>query len=608
MDEPARLFDIEDFKQEWNPKQQELDLDKLQSFVLDLCQNSPQNKKQYSKIFHQLTRKNKIVPSKHYVNVMYQSLLRRGCIQQNGILEDLICKKKVRSLSGVLVVTVVMRPDEFSCPNNCFYCPNETIANGAKVDMPRSYASTEPAVMRAMQHDFDTARQVWDRLKTLENNGHKIDKMECINLGGTFSSYPRKYQEEHCRDIFYAANTYFDVERRERLSLVEEQRINENCKCKVIGISLETRPDRITLPELLRFRKFGCTRVQIGVQHTHNDVLEFVNRGHTVEDSIRAITLLKDCGFKVDIHLMPDLPSTTPEKDKDMITTVLETPDFQPDYLKLYPCLDVRFTVIREWKKEGKWRPYAEEDKGEKLKELLIYTKSHIHEWTRINRVQRDFPSEDHGAEVGYTSKNITSNLRQEIMQEMGRRGVACRCIRCRECKEQIPDLNAAHIVVRTHEASGGTEHFISMENDDESVLYGFVRLRLKPDLESTKSSGQGRRGKILFPELVGAGLIRELHVYGALKAVYEEKTDSVSQHSGFGRRLMEKAEELAVQGGFSKLAVISGVGVRNYYRKLGYELEGTYMTKALYPHGSGCGKEKGAVEDEPALKKQKTE
>ena len=262
---------------------------------------------------------------------------------------DLLTYKPVRSWSGVLVITVVMRPDKFSCPHNCYYCP-------AEPGQPRSYLSNEPAVARANEVNFDAVSQMYSRLCTLRQNGHKIDKLEIIVLGGTFSAYPRDYQYEFIRDLFFAANTFNvhlnleeNIEKaitKTKYNLFDEQRGNENAYHKVIGISLETRPDHINKYEIMRLRNYGCTRVQLGVQHTDNAILDFVNRGHHVEQSVKAIHMLRTNGFKIDIHIMPDLPGSNPEKDKIMIKKILESPDFIPDYLKIYPCLDVDFIEV----------------------------------------------------------------------------------------------------------------------------------------------------------------------------------------------------------------------------------------------------------------------
>ena len=262
----------------------ELDARRVEYYPLKNINSSFDSKEKFNKVFNSLIRKYKYSSaSKSFFHNVYTKMLQRGDIPYNFYLETQLKKRGVRSWSGVLTITVVMRPDQFSCPFNCMYCPDERKVNGADVDMPRSYLSSEDAVRRASQVDFDTVKQVYVRLQTLKDNGHPIDKLEIIVLGGTFSSYPREYQREFIRDIFYAANTFDKEYTRSRYSLVREQSINEESKIHIIGLCLETRPDCITNQELRRFRDYGCTRVQIGVQHTDNDVLEYINRGHTVE-------------------------------------------------------------------------------------------------------------------------------------------------------------------------------------------------------------------------------------------------------------------------------------------------------------------------------------
>lgn len=555
-------------------------------------------------------KKFKITPRKDVLSHTYQRLIADGTLAKHSAMDIYFVKLPVRSWSGVLVVTIVLRPDKFSCPYDCKYCPNETIKNGASYDMPRSYLSSEPAVMRAMEVDFDIVKQFRSRIKTLRENGHEIDKVEIIVLGGTFSSYPRDYQYEAMRDIFYAANTHAQYQAqqiqgheqiRDPLSLQAEQHLNTNTNTntdtnalKIIGISLETRPDQINKHELRRFREYGCTRIQIGVQHTDDEILNIVNRKHDVASSIKAIKLMKDFGFKVDIHIMPDLPGSTPEKDKLMFDEIFATTKFCPDYIKIYPCLDVTYTEIRKWKEDGRWTPYSELNGGKELIDLILYAKKQlIPKWIRINRIQRDFPEEHtNNSFKGYLSDTHKSNLRQLLDDRMKKDGVSCKCIRCREIKNNAYDVRDVRPNIMTYEASGGVEKFISYDDNKNDRLLGFVRLRLPQSKDS---------GEHFIPALRGAALIRELHVYGGLKRVakhqqvathqrvakaakaLKEKGDvSKPQHNGFGKRLVMMSEIIAWWYGYKSIAVISGVGVRAYYGKMSYELKDTYMVKKL--------------------------
>ena len=544
------------------------------NFIIDLIKSNIQTNDKYEEHMTKLRRKYHYSPNKRELSIYYQKMLSNNKINRNLYIEEFIKHRAVRSQSGVLVVTLVMKPDKFSCPYDCYMCPDERIANGATVDMPRSYLSTEPAEMRAMEVKFDTIGQFNSRINTLKENGHTIDKVEIIVLGGTFSTYPRDYQEEFITDIFYSANTYFDIGRkRNSYTLEEEQRLNESAKCHIVGLSLETRPDQINKYEIRRLRRYGCTRVQMGIQHTNNDLLDKINRGHHVETSIKAIKLLKEAGFKVEMHIMPDLPDATPEMDKEMIDKVFCGPDFQPDYVKIYPCLDVKYTKIREWKESGKWKPYAEEGNGEKLIDVLKYALARIPYWTRDSRVQRDFPEEHQNNNyIGYTSNNIRSNLYQLILNELKKEGIICKSIRNREVKNRVTDLSKAQLFIEKYNASNGKEYFISYESSDRTILYGYIRLRFNNSLNIDN-----------FTILKNAALIREVHVYGNVKSVGDNNTQNFeAQHYGFGKKLMNIAEKIAYKKGYRKIAVISSVGTRKYYRKLGYHLNETYMVKFI--------------------------
>lgn len=554
----------------------------------------------------------------------YRVLLMSNKIERNKTLEQLLKSKVVRGSSGVMVVTVVTSPwpktaeenygpevegnihdsdlfkkpekttqlaqqhKRFSCKFDCFYCPSEP-------GQPKSYIKREPAVARANQHRFDAVAQFRDRGMSYLINGHHFDKVELIVLGGTWSSYPADYQEEFIRDIYYAANTFsdkdFQTNPRARLTLEKEIKINEDAFCRIIGLTLETRPDQITPEELIRFRRFGVTRIQLGIQHSDDDILDYVNRGCKNKDAILAIKLCKDAGFKVDIHIMPDLPSSTPEKDRIMFEYILNSPDLQADQWKIYPCSVVPWTRIEKWYQNyknnyntdlnpdnlssvdnRKYKPYAEDlyeftvgsirgnggVPSSPLIELLIDIKAKIHPWIRINRLVRDIP----GAYI--SGGNDREDLRQVLQQEMKSRGMKCKCIRCREVKNKKTNVDDAELVVREYEASDGREYFLSYETPDREIIYGFLRLRIP----SKKTP--------VFPELANTALIRELHVYGNVVPVNtngnrESEPGRDVQHSGFGKKLLRKAEELALQFGFTRVSVIAGVGVRNYYRKQGY-------------------------------------
>lgn len=622
--------------EEWNQHKQVMqtaeEVEKMEAFVIALLDGREfETEAHFSKANREIRKEFKMQPSKPEIVKAYSRLRDGGVIERNMSFERLSTKKNVRSNSGVVVITVVTAPGNFSCPHDCHYCPNEP-------GQPRSYLSTEPAVARANQNDFCPVRQFYDRADTLAKQGHTVDKVEIIVLGGTWSGYPKDYQEEFCRDLFYAANTFDeDVSRlstgggahggdssRERLSLLEEQQLNEKSRVKIIGLTLETRPDFINRSEVRRLRRFGCTRVQIGVQHTDDEILKGINRGHERKHAVQAVRLLKENCFKVDIHLMPDLPGSDPDKDWAMFEDVLFGDELQADHWKIYPCEVTPFTKIERWFQEGTYKPYTETDPL-LLTDLLVKVKAEVHPWIRLNRVIRDIP------EVSIIAGNSNTNLRQAIFQKLQMLGKSCRCIRCREVRDWPETAEQLRVRIREYRSSGGTEYFITVEGGprglgggatqralaggkkltkkqkkkkaydrkngiaeedvpeedldiDNAALYGLLRLRFNDNPEAPKAT---------FPELNKCALIRELHVYGVLVAARPGETATVSvegedrpQHGGIGRTLMNTAERLAAAHGFDRIAVISGVGVRNYYRKLGYVLqgEGQYLVKDIKP------------------------
>ena len=494
-----------------------------------------------------------------------------------------------------------------------------------KVEQSRSYISTEPGVRRANQSDYDAVLQFFDRASSLENCGHNIDKVELLVLGGTWSHYPIEYQEEFIRDTYYAANIFYNRKERERQSLENEININQTAKCRIIGLTLETRPDCINKYEIERFRKYNCTRVQIGVQHTDDKILTKINRGCYNKDTINAFQLLKKNCYKVDAHWMPDLPGSSYEKDLAMFNDILGVsnityktniqlnqiiifviiniiilsltnmyisiptilisshiiinynknyiiyelthPELQADQWKIYPTEVTRWTQIFDWYKDGIYKPYAEEknpdDKYNKLITLILHVKKNVFPWIRLNRVIRDIPeSEIFGG-------NSCTNLRQHLHKILKDNGEICKCLRCREVKNRTIDTNNIKEVIRQYNDIDATEYFISMESYDESIVYGFCRLRINHNNNNVM--------KLIHDH----ALIRELHVYGVMTPHYSSKTTR-TQHHGFGKTMLKRAEQIAYMDGIKKMAIISGIGVREYYKKRGYTLSNNFMVKDL--------------------------
>jgi ELP3 family radical SAM enzyme/protein acetyltransferase len=594
---PSTNGDLEDIMNSWKihlPIGE--DREKFERFLRDLEAEKIQNHDDLDRALTKLRRVHRPFSfKKSQLLHVHRAMVLEGKLPASQTLAKYLVKKTGKSESGVLVITVLTSPyptfggksQRFSCQWNCYYCPNEP-------GQPRSYLHDEPSVIRANRNSFDPVLQFYDRAMTLFCNGHPVDKIELLVLGGTWSSYPHAYQEEFVRDLFFAANTFTNFDKRERKSLEEEKKLNETSQCKIIGLTLETRPDCITAAELRRFRRYGCTRVQLGIQHTSDAILTKINRGHTIAQAAAALELLKDCCYKIDIHLMPNLPGSSVEEDRKMFDLVINHPDLQADQWKIYPCEVTPWTVIKEWFDRKEYEPYSEHD----LTELLCAVKAQVKPWVRLNRVIRDIPSQ-------YILGGMDNpNLRQAICKKLIDRGTPCQCIRCREMKADASVAKTAELTLRTYPASRGLEFFLSFESPDLSTICGFTRLRLCVPARAGGSVARGRLAEgaqakklrlrarkknggeqdddaegdeeAAFPEMRDAALIRELHVYGQMVPVYQSgEKKGEQQHIGFGKRLMAAAEEIAWEHGFRKMAVIAGVGVRNFYRKLGYEVQG---------------------------------
>jgi elongator complex protein 3 len=481
----------------------------------------------------------------------YNELKEIGAIKKNLQFERLLVRRKVRTGSGVAPVTVLTKP--FPCPGKCVYCPTEP-------GMPKSYLSNEPAAMRAVMNRFDPYDQITNRLRALTENGHTPDKIDLIILGGTWSSYAKDYQEKFIHECYRATNDFGGIKDNSK-TLSESQNINETAAYRMIGLCIETRPDHVCIPEIKRWRNFGVTRVQLGAQHLDDNVQKITNRGHYTDALITATKMIKDAGFKLDYHIMQNLPGSNPEKDLWCAKKIVSDQNFQPDQIKIYPTIVNEYAELYEWFKDGRWKPYS----NETLASLLVEIKKQVPYHIRINRVIRDFPGES------IIAGNKITNLRELLQYRLAQEKVLCKCIRCTEAKEKDINENDVELHIDEYDASDGKELFIVFSSKDRSTLYAFCRLRL-PGNENAESQ---------FPELHGAAIIRELHTFGRLIPIaHEEK--GAPQHSGLGKRLMKIAEAQALSRGFKKCAVISGVGVREYYYKMGYTTQGTYVTKDL--------------------------
>jgi len=503
-----------------------------------------------------LQASNKIpLPNNAELFVLYKEMVESG--EQKKILdvEKLLRKIKTKSNSGVAVVSLLTKP--FPCPGRCTYCPTES-------NMPKSYLSKEPAAARALLNDFDPYRQINMRLKALEFNGHPTDKVEMIVIGGTWSFYHSVYQEEFMAECFRACNNYGRSKEEQiakgEKTLDELQAINETAKNRIVGLSIETRPDYINLREIEKLRRLGVTKVEIGVQHLDNDILELTKRDMTTEESAVATEILRDNGFKVVYHMMPNLPGSNTQKDIDMFGELFAGKKYQPDMLKIYPCMVLEGSELYEEWRGGKFKAYTDKE----LLDVLIGAKKQVPPYVRILRVIRDIPATyiKEGSKI--------SNLRQHLDLDMEKNGWQCKCIRCREVRDSDLDLKDFELKKIEYDTENGKEVFLSFEHISTGKLASFLRLRL-PSKKAENNQ---------LSVLRGATLVRELHTYGRM-AVLSQKGEQ-SQHLGFGKRLLLEAEKISKGGGYGKVAVISGVGVRGYYRQRGYELKDTYMVKSL--------------------------
>lgn len=485
----------------------------------------------------------------------YHKLVKTGKFKESLFLEKLLRTRPIRSLSGIVNISLLTKA--YPCPAACVFCPLEK-------GIPKSYLSGEPAVERAKRLNFDPYLQFQERLRALEAQGHPIGKIDLRIIGATWSAYPKNYQTWFVKRCFEGANEYKKVEGKTQ-NLLVVQRTNEKAENRIVGLSIETRPDWINQKEIKRLRMLGVTKVELGVQSLEENVLKLVRRGHGVEEIVRATKLLKDAGFKVSYQMMLNLPGASPKREMTMAEELFKDPRFQPDYLKIYPCAIIKEAPLYLWYLRGNYRPY----KIKALVKIIKTIKSRVPLYVRIERIIRDIP-----APRIVEGPTKVSNLRELIKKEMGEENLKCLCVRCREPKEN-PSVSKNLLLFRQdYQASGGKEIFLSFEDKNRKHLYGLLRLRL-PKTEEVGPPA-------IFPALKGAALIREVHIYGQAIGLGQKQKNS-PQHQGLGKKLVREAEKIALKEfRIKKIAVISSVGVRGYFRKLGYKLQNTYMVKRL--------------------------
>jgi elongator complex protein 3 len=500
---------------------------------------------------------------KHALVAAYHQMVAAGELRQDARLLERIRLKPVRTLSGVTTVTVLTEPHP--CPGECIFCPTD-------VRMPKSYLPDEPGAMRGLEHKFDPHAQVRSRLEALEAVGHPIDKVELLILGGTWSSYHRVYQEWFVGRCFDALNApltppHFSeqygrneggVEDGTPGKLAKVQALNESAPHRNVGLVVETRPDEIDPDEIRWLRELGVTKVQMGAQSLDDHILELNKRGHSVERTRQAVSLLRAAGFKIVLHWMPNLLGATPESDRADFARLWD--GFCPDEIKIYPNQLLASAELYQVWRRGEFRPYSTQE----LIDLIADVKTTIPRYCRVNRIIRDIPS------THVVEGNRRTSLRQDVQREMKARGTQCQCVRCREVRGKAIDARAARLNDLVYTTGTAEEHFLSFDTPEDK-LAGFVRL----SLPGRNAPETGLR------DLAEAALIREVHVYGQSLPVGVE-VQGAAQHAGLGTQLLETAEEIARERGFERMAVISAVGTRGYYLERGYARGECYLVKEL--------------------------
>ncbi len=486
----------------------------------------------------------------------YKRLVKGKEIETSKIVEERIRMKPTRTQSGVATVTVMMKP--FMCPGKCIFCPNEP-------NMPKSYISSEPGAQRALKNNFDPYLQTYNRIKALQNIGHNTDKIELIILGGTCSVYPEEYIVWFVKRCFDGMNSFGKVKYEEDKgirettweALYKAQEINEGTVCRNVGLVFETRPDYITEEEVIRFRKLGATKIQIGIQSLDDDILKLNMRGHGVKESKNAFELLRLAGFKIHAHWMPNLYGSNVKKDISDYKRLWER-DFRPDELKIYPTSIIRNTVLEKYFNEGKYSPYSKEE----LLELFVNILPLTPRYTRLTRIVRDIPSEE------IISGNRSTNFRQIAEKEIERLGKKIQDIRSREIRNESVTWDNLELEVIKYDTSVSKEFFISYKTKDTDRICSFLRLSIP-------------KKDTYIEELKDSAIIREVHVYGNVVNIGKESKGE-SQHLGLGKKMIKIAEDVSKENGFNKISVISAIGTREYYHKRGFKNTSLYMIKPL--------------------------
>ncbi|MFW9839122.1 MAG: tRNA uridine(34) 5-carboxymethylaminomethyl modification radical SAM/GNAT enzyme Elp3 [Candidatus Thorarchaeota archaeon] len=515
-----------------------------------LGSQEPLSKQVINRIKNKVSAKYKLAKTPRNADILQSTIP-----EEAEILRPFLQKRPVRTVSGVAVVATMTTPHE--CPHGkCAYCPG-----GPDLGVPQSYTGHEPATMRGIQNEFDPFRQVESRLTQLSTIGHSVNKVELIVMGGDWCSKPPEYQEFFVKGCLDAMNGSISTD------IEQAKRTNETADVRNVGLTFETRPDWVTQESIDTMLRLGATRVEIGVQTLSDETLQKVERGHGVMETALASKMLRDSGLKVCYHIMPGLPGATVESDLGTFKQLFSDTRFRPDMLKIYPTVVVKNTKLYEWWQAGEYSSYT----NEQIVSLIADAVSEMPEYVRIQRMQRDIPL--HQIEAGLNK----GHLREMVHQSMSAKNQRNPTIRYREIghfqmrSEEEINLDNIQLVKRDYEASDGTEVFLSFEDKDLDVLFGFLRLR-------SPSSDTHRLELTRKPSV----MIRELRVYGPVVDIGKRDRDAW-QHLGLGEKLMSEAEEIGrTDFDATQILVNSGIGVKEYYRALGYVDDGPYLAKNL--------------------------
>ncbi len=577
---------------------------------LKALKNKPDfSKDDFHKIKNKIYGKYKIAKPFQSIELIerYNELVADKSIEENFVFQKILRKRGVRSLSWITVISLLT--EEFPCPAECVYCPTFE-------GLPKSYIPNEPAVMRAELNKFDPIMQIHNRLRALEVTWHKIEKNDIRIIGGTWSFYPKKYKDKFIKEIYDAFNSYDEMKKHiektdlssdrfaafkikewykahKSQTLEEAKKFNETSRLRVIWMAIETRPDWITPEEIKDLREYWVTRVEIWYQTTFDTINEINKRWHWNKESILATKMLKDAGFKVVAHMMPNLLWSNPKMDRKSMKEIFDNQLYRPDELKIYPMMVTdKSELTQVWKD---WWFTAYDDNT--LINLTADLEAMIPEYVRLNRTYRDIPATE------ILEGSIIANLRQIVENKLEAEWIVMQDIRHRELKNKKNKPTDAILHDYTYEASDGIEHFLTFEDPEDRTIFSLLRLRLP----STKASDSTQNlissdsissalvpnfhnysynktlKKIynLLPEIKWASIIREIHTFWDQLSIWE-KWWKFGQHVGFGKKLITEAERLTKEAWLNKIAVIAGVWVRKYYEKRGYKLEGEYMVKKI--------------------------